>query len=360
MRKVEHWRRIIAACAILTAPAGWTQTRVDLRNQGKEIDFTQAPSTKPVKTGIVLPATCATGELFLLTGLNIENLYACAAANSWVAQSYLLPSQAGASGKVLSSNGSGEQWSGMGDDVTGPVTALTVSGLRNRPVSATEPAGGQTLMWNGNSWVPQTITVGQGSLTIESNGTVIGTRSAENFINGLGLITAISDDGAKLTLQQSVDTAVLETKAGEQAGTALYCASASASASAYACALNPALTAYTTGMSLRWKPDIDAAGGAVTLDVDTLGAKALKLADGVTSPEPGDILAGRLYSLWFDGVNFRLGNPDGAVSSGEARPPCGANLRGRIWLLRGAAGLADEVAVCAKDAADSYDWRVLY
>ncbi len=360
MRTVENWCWIIGACLTLTGVAGSAQTRVDLQNQGKGIDFTQAPSTKPVKTGTVLPATCATGELFLLTGLNIENLYACAATNTWVAQGYLLPSQTGASGKVLSSNGGSEQWSSVGGDVTGAVTSLTVGGLRNRPVSATAPAGGQTLMWNGSSWIPQTITVGQGSLTIESNGTTIGTRSAENFINGLGLITAISDDGTKLSLQQSVDTAVLETKADAQAGTALFCASAGGSASAYTCALNPTLTAYTPGMSLRWKPDINAAGGAATLDVDTLGAKAVKLADGVAGPAPGDILAGNLYDLWFDGVSFRMKNPAGTVSSGVAQPLCDAGLRGRIWNLQGDAGVKDEVAVCAKDAAGGYSWRVLY
>ena len=40
---------------------------------------------------------------------------------------------------------------------------------------------------------------------------------------------------------------------------------------AYTCALAPTLTGYTTGMVLNWKPDLNSAGGAITLNVDLLG-----------------------------------------------------------------------------------------
>jgi hypothetical protein len=68
-----------------------------------------------------------------------------------------------------------------------------------------------------------------------------------------------------------------------------------------------------------------------------------------------------MYTIWFDGSNFRL-NVSPAVSSGvaAAQPPCNAATRGRFWTTFGTAGVKDQVAACAKDAADAYAWRVLY
>ena len=43
-------------------------------------------------------------------------------------------------------------------------------------------------------------------------------------------------------------------------------------------------------------------GGATTLNVDTLGAIAVKQFDGTTNPSSTDIVANRLYSLWYDGT----------------------------------------------------------
>ena len=76
----------------------------------------------------------------------------------------------------------------------------------------------------------------------------------------------------------------METQQGEQSGSALLCASASGSGSAYTCNMTPTAAAYTTGMTLRWKPDRNGNGGATTLNVDTLGGKSLKLADGASDP----------------------------------------------------------------------------
>jgi hypothetical protein len=52
----------------------------------------------------------------------------------------------------------------------------------------------------------------------------------------------------------------------------------------------------------------------------------------------------------------------GTVKIGDpgARPPCDSTRRGTFWNDEGAAGVKDSVAVCAKDAADAYDWRTLY
>jgi hypothetical protein len=63
------------------------QTAVDLRTQSKNVDFSGASSTKPMKTGVSLPATCSAGELFFLSNATPGfNVYGCTAANTWTVQ----------------------------------------------------------------------------------------------------------------------------------------------------------------------------------------------------------------------------------------------------------------------------------
>ena len=68
----------------MMAGQGYGQTTViDLRTQSKGVDFSGAQSTKPVRMGSSLPATCQAGELFLLSGAAVK-LYDCTAANAWL------------------------------------------------------------------------------------------------------------------------------------------------------------------------------------------------------------------------------------------------------------------------------------
>ncbi|MFB3778602.1 MAG: hypothetical protein ACE141_13370 [Bryobacteraceae bacterium] len=63
------------------------QTKIDLRGQSKTVDFTAASFTKPVKTGVNLPSTCATGEAFLKSNADAgRGLYWCTATNTWTQQ----------------------------------------------------------------------------------------------------------------------------------------------------------------------------------------------------------------------------------------------------------------------------------
>lgn len=211
-----------------------------------------------------------------------------------------------------------------------------------------------------NVWAPQ-AGAGGGSLTIHSGATSVGTRPIVSFSAGLGTLLAISDTGSAISIQPSIDPAVVSTRAAEQSGGALLCNSASGSVTTYTCALSPTLASYTSGMTLHWIPDINATGGATTLNVDTIGAKSVKLSDGTTNPAPGDILAGRITPLWFDGTAFRIVDavgPRGIL--GETQPTCNAVAHGRLWYVAGATGVKDSLSVCAKDATNAYAWRLLY
>ena len=56
------------------------QTQIDLRTQGKNIDFSSAARTRPSKTGTLVPAVCTIGETFVKTDAAAgKNLYVCTA-----------------------------------------------------------------------------------------------------------------------------------------------------------------------------------------------------------------------------------------------------------------------------------------
>jgi hypothetical protein len=77
--------RLLAGWMMAAAAAGLVaQTKVDLRTQSKSVDFSAASLTKPVRTGISLPAVCSASEMFYLTNATAGyNIYYCTASNIW-------------------------------------------------------------------------------------------------------------------------------------------------------------------------------------------------------------------------------------------------------------------------------------
>jgi len=212
-----------------------------------------------------------------------------------------------------------------------------------------------------NNWSLEGGTGGTGgNLTIDLNGTVVGTRAIANFIPGAGILDTLVDTGSQINIQQNVDTGLILSRANHQSGQTLLCASASGSATTYTCAMTPTLTTYTTGMVLNWTPDVSGAGGPTTLNVDALGAEPVKLSDGATDPALGDVIAGKMNAIWFDGTVFRLMNSSPVSALTGAQPTCSVALRGRFWTVFGATGTKDSVTVCAKDATNAYAWRTIY
>ncbi len=64
-------------------PNALGQTQLNLATQGRNVDFTNAPFTKPIRMGGTLPANCSPGEFFLNTGAVAgQNLFACL-SSSW-------------------------------------------------------------------------------------------------------------------------------------------------------------------------------------------------------------------------------------------------------------------------------------
>jgi hypothetical protein len=198
-------------------------------------------------------------------------------------------------------------------------------------------------------------------LTVDANGTTVGSRAILNFVTGGGILDTLLDTGTQINVEAMADTAVMQSRAAEQSGATTLCASASGSSTVYTCSMTPTLDLYTTGMTLEWEPDVTGAGGPTTLNIDTLGPKSLKLADGATDPTALDMVGGRLNSIWYDGSVFRLVVPPPMLGvAAITQPACAVALRGRLWFTVGASGVKDGLSVCAKDATNAYLWRVLY
>jgi hypothetical protein len=168
-----------------------------------------------------------------------------------------------------------------------------------------QPGNNIHVCHENGSWLPQG-SGGQGSVEIIHQGQSLGVRPAINFIPGAGVQYVVTDTGSRIDVQQSLDTAYLMTKYLAQSGEVHYCASASDSGTAYTCAMQPALTAMTRGMTIHWVPDVTNSAGGITLSVDALGPHPVTLADGLTIPRAGDFRQGHLYPLWYDGSVFRV------------------------------------------------------
>lgn len=48
------------------------------------------------------------------------------------------------------------------------------------------------------------------------------------------------------------------------------------------------------------------------------------------------------------------------LNTTNGKPTCDATQRGTFWVTQGAAGVKENVEVCAKDAANVYAWRTIY
>lgn len=78
-------------------------------------------------------------------------------------------------------------------------------------------------------------------------------------------------------------------------------------ADAYAVAIDAGVVAYASGLEIYFTP-ANPNTGASTIDVNTIGAQSIKLQDG-SDPAAGDLAAGAIAHLKYDGTNFQLMNP---------------------------------------------------
>jgi len=89
--------------------------------------------------------------------------------------------------------------------------------------------------------------------------------------------------------------------------TAIPYAVATGTALAYTATLASSVSSLASGTHINFLANITSASGA-TLNINSLGAKSIK-KNASTVLASGDILAGQVASVVFDGTNFQLNNP---------------------------------------------------
>src|SRR5580693_7362420 len=143
------------------------------------------------------------------------------------------------------------------------------------------------------------------NLNVQVDGKPVGAKSTLNLIPGNGIMHACVDN----RIQQRVDctpsfnTAVIPTYDTIHANVN-YCASENGTPQ-YTCRMpSSALTAYRAGMTLVLNADVDCSS-ACALNIDNVGLKSIKRADGTTDPG-GALTAGQPQWVFYDGNVFRL------------------------------------------------------
>jgi hypothetical protein len=173
------------------------------------------------------------------------------------------------------------------------------------------------------------------ALALKSNGTLVSSAPAINFLPGQGTFMTVIDTGGELQIIPEVQNGYLATRTEVQNGSSSYCASLSANTSVYTCQIPYTLGAYADGMRLVWKPDMDCLGGAtITLDVDSNGAKPVFQYDGASNPASVQCGAGQQILLVY-GAALNSGTGGWRILSGSVPP-----IRRRLDFTFGGQGVA--------------------
>jgi len=116
----------VVLCLGVAAGIASGQTQVDLRTQAKNVDFSGALSTKPMRIGAAPPAQCAIGEFFYkINAADGAHIMACTDTNVWSPQSSSVPAGGWGDLQVKAEDGSfaGRGW---GDGLVLDGTSLRV------------------------------------------------------------------------------------------------------------------------------------------------------------------------------------------------------------------------------------------
>lgn len=113
------------------------------------------------------------------------------------------------------------------------------------------------------------------------------------------------------------------------------------SANTYAVALVPAVTSYATGLSFKAKIT-NANTGSCTINVNTLGAKNIKLKNG-NNPLANQLLANGVYDFFYDGTNMQVLNPSD-----------GASIQSGAYIYAADSGSANAYAISVSPAPTAY------
>jgi len=216
------------------------------------------------------------------------------------------------------------------------VTNSTVDGGSGFTLATTQ---GLRLFSTGTLYFTQR---GQGTgassgLTIQSSGVPLGPANTLNITGGTGVACVPQVNSGTMTFQCNADTSYVVSKTTLQgSGNPQICTSSSGSGATYTAGCASPLTGYAARQTLFWFADVANAVTAPTINIDTLGASTLVRQDG-SALAVGDIKAGALYRIWYDGTNTRVAELASSVS-GSSQATSGATSTRGPFASRGTCG----------------------
>jgi hypothetical protein len=180
------------------------------------------------------------------------------------------------SGSVASS-----QLPNAGGDVSGALTATTVTGIQNRVVANTAPANGQALVWNSgaSAWQPATVS-GSGAVSsvFGRTGAVTAATGDYGFGQISGTVAASQLPGAGGDLGGTLTTATVKAIQGQSVSSALPANGQALVWNSGASAWQPATVSGSGGVTMAYQL-ADLAAVRTSSTVLTIGAGC-----GATSP----------------------------------------------------------------------------
>jgi hypothetical protein len=332
----------IALLPVTVALACYGQTTlINLATQGKNIDFTAAPFTRPVKTGTALPATCSPGDLFFKSDAPAgQNLYACTAVNTWVPQSSSAPAGLGDPGSngIVVRTGVNTT-SAVGAPVGAIVGTSAAQTLTNKSIDASQIDTG-TLSAARLPAFSGDVSTSAGSsattlATVNASPGAYGdsTHAVQFTVDGKGRITAVSQvgisggggaiaSGTLAAIPSTCTTGTLYFVTDQPAGQQLYTCSAT--------------NTYTQEVNLGGSGALAFSGGS--LDVNPAVVPRLTAANTFSG-----------FNSLTNGLSLLTTN---------TQPSCAVTYRGTFWYLNNGTS-KDGLQVCVYNGS-AYAWVSLY
>jgi len=316
--------RTFGALLALSSTAGLlAQTQVDLRSQTKQVDFSAAPATRPVKTGTTAPATCATGDLFFRTTATPgQNLFGCVAANTWIQLS------GGASGG--SGSGSATPWNDL--------AVVRVSGTLLMIGSACTTAAPCNIRFGNVVTViasPITVTIGAGT----------GTGLARIYVTDSGVVLVDHSLSAGVTLTCTAGCSTQQSVVPVYPANSIPLGEVLITAGAWSTVTDMRALLHSRALTAGQGISITEAAGVATVEIDTGDVPRLGGNNDWTGSN--DFGAASM---------FRMRNGAGVPATGECNAAAHA---GRLYVRNDTGASNASFYVCAKTGASAYSWELL-
>lgn len=199
------------------------------------------------------------------------------------------------------------KWTFPGDDVNRPTLSSDVDSVTNTDLVT---IGQLTRTAIASAVAATTTQVGYSKLSVTSSTPTapVVVETTDGRIPTQGENDALVGNNASIAVGTNNKFA---TQTGLQNGAETYVAS-TGSANAYVVAYTPIPTAYATGQRFTFKANFSNTS-TVTVNVNSLGAKAVKKLDGATALVANDIINGQIVLIEYDGTNFQMLSPTGTL-----------------------------------------------